>query len=90
MTSVSGEGAATDATCVRHVEHVAALNEHFGDIARSNVNLASLEVTGDPSCHLASVRIVIVIVMPLALTTGIDVARSGTTSPLSLTRYRPV
>ena len=87
---MSGEGAATDPTLTRHVEHVAGLNEHFGDIARSNVNLASAEVTGDPSCHLASVRIVIVNARPSALTTGIDVARSGTTSPLSFTRYRPV
>jgi len=86
MTNESGEGAAIDSTLTRHVEHVVGLNEHFGDIARSNVNLASAEVTGDPSCHLASVRILIVKVLPSAPIAGIAVARSGTTSSLLLTR----
>ncbi len=83
---MSGEGASTDATWPPHVEHVVRLNEHAGDIARSNVNLASAAVTGDPSCHVASVRILIVRVRLSELTSGIAVARSGTTSPLLLTR----
>ena len=86
MTSVSGEGAATDPTLTRHAEHVVGLNEHFGDIARSKVNLASAEVTGDPSCHVASVRILIVRVRPSVPISGMAVARSGTTSPVLLMR----
>ena len=82
MTRTSGEGASTDATLSPHVEHAVGLKEHVGDIAMSKVNFASADVTGDSSCHLASVRILIVSVMPSALSSGIAVARSGTTSPL--------
>jgi hypothetical protein len=86
MTSASGEGASTDPTLSPHVEHAVGLKEHIGDIAISKVNFASADVTGDPSCHLASVRILIVSVMPSAPSSGIAVARSGTTSPSLLKR----
>ena len=88
-TTVCGSGVATSLRYFWKSPQYAEKGQ-FGERARSNENLTSSEVNGEPSVHVTPLRSLTVQVRPSALTSGRADASWGTGASLLLMTYRPL